>query len=168
MIERVNAIAHGKRCPKGYHYRLYQLADDRFKCSKRHAKYSRKKIKDDLRILHYFSLEISATKTAKDLRLSYPTVHNKYLQYRQEIVDVLDQDFRKLSGEIEYDESYFGGKKKVPRGRGSREKMTVFGMLERQNKIFIMFLLKPSWMRLKNMLKKAVFFIRILSDRTNR
>ena len=90
------------------------------------------------------------------------------MQYRQEIVGVFDQDLRKLSGEIECDESYFGGTKKEPRGRGSREKMIVFGMLERQNKIFIMFLLKTSWMRLKTMLKKAVFFIRILPDRTNR
>jgi len=136
MIDRINAIANGKRCPKCYHDRLYQLANDRFKCGKCHTKYSIKKIKDDLSILHYFSLEIPVTKTAKDLRLSYPTVHNKYLQYRQEIVGVLDQDFRKLSGEIKCDESYFGGKKKGPRGRGSREKMIVFGMLERQNKIF--------------------------------
>ena len=63
-------------------------------------------------------------------------VRNRYMQYRQEIVEILDQDFRKLSGEIECDESYFGGKKKDPRGRGSRGKMIVFGMLERQNKIF--------------------------------
>jgi len=41
-----------------------------------------------------------------------------------------------LSGEIECDEIYFGGKKREPGGRCSREKMIVFGMLERQNKIF--------------------------------
>jgi len=53
------------------------------------------------------------------------------MQYRQEIVGVLDQDLRKLSGEIGCDESYFGGTKNGPRGRGSRDKMIVFGMLER-------------------------------------
>ena len=31
---------------------------------------------------------------------------------------------------------YFGGKKKGPRGRGAQEKVKVFGMLERQGRIF--------------------------------
>jgi len=48
----------------------------------------------------------------------------------------LNYEFRKLSGEIECDESCFGGKKKGPRGCGAREKVKVFGMLERQGKIF--------------------------------
>jgi transposase len=135
-MEKISEIANGKRCPKCFHDRLYQLADGRFKCGKCHMKYSAKKIRDDLNILHYFSLEIPANKAAKDLRFSYPTVRNKYMQYRQEIVEVLAQDFRKLSGEIECDESYFGGKKKGLRGRGSRGKMIVFGMLERQDRIF--------------------------------
>jgi len=136
MLERINEIAHGQRCPKCSHCRLYKLADNRFKCVVCGSKYSGKKIEDDLEILHYFSLEIPANKAAKDLGFSYPMVRNRYMQYRQEIVEILDQDFRKLSGEIECDESYFGGKKKGSRGRGSRGKMIVFGMLERQNKIF--------------------------------
>ncbi|MCK4688919.1 MAG: IS1595 family transposase [Candidatus Marinimicrobia bacterium] len=136
MIEKIKEVAHGKRCPKCSHDRLYQLADGRFKCVQCNIKYSAKKIENDLQILHYFSLEIPANKAAKDLGFSYPMVRNRYMQYRQEIVEILDQDFRKLSGEIECDESYFGGKKKGPRGRGSQGKMIVFGMLEKQNKIF--------------------------------
>jgi transposase len=81
-------------------------------------------------------LEIPANKTAGDLELSYKSVRSKYMQYRQEIVEYLARRFKKLSGEIEWDESYFGGKKKGPRGRGARQKMKVFGMLERQGKIF--------------------------------
>ena len=65
MIDRINAIANGKRCPKYDHDQLYQLADNRIKYSKCHTKYSTKKIKDNLRILHHFSLEIPATKTDK-------------------------------------------------------------------------------------------------------
>ena len=105
MIDRISAITNGKRCPKCYYDRLYHLSDDRFKCSKCHTKYNAIKIKDDLRILHYFSLEIPVDKTAMDLSLSYSTVRNKYMQYRQEIVEVLDQDLCKLSGEIDCDES---------------------------------------------------------------
>jgi len=136
MLERINEIAHGQRCPKCSHCRLYKLADNRFKCIVCGSKYSGKKIEDGLEILHYFSLEIPANKTTKDLGFSYPMVRNRYMQYRQEIVEILDQDFRKLSGEIGCDESYFGGRKKGSRGRGSQGKMIVFGMLERQNKIF--------------------------------
>ena len=39
--------------------------------------------------------------------------------YRQEIYDFLCQEFKRLSGEIECDESYCGGKRKGTRGRGS-------------------------------------------------
>ena len=58
------------------------------------------------------------------------------MDYRVEIFDYLAEEFRKLSGEIECDESYFGGKKKGPRGRDAQEKVKVFGMLERQGRIF--------------------------------
>ena len=40
-----------------------------------------------------------------------------------------------LSGEIEADESYFGGKRKGKRGRGSRNKVPVFGILERNGNV---------------------------------
>ena len=40
-----------------------------------------------------------------------------------------------MSGEIEADESYFGGKRKGKRGRGSRNKVPVFGILERNGNV---------------------------------
>jgi transposase len=58
------------------------------------------------------------------------------MQYRYEILYFLNQEFKRLSGEIECDESYFGGRKKGIRGRGSRGKIKVFGMLERKGRIF--------------------------------
>ena len=36
-----------------------------------------------------------------------------------------------LEGEVEMDESYFGGKRKGKRGRGAEGKIPVFGILER-------------------------------------
>jgi len=101
-----------------------------------HLKYSPKKFSDDFAILHYFSLEIPANKTAKDLGFSYNKVRGKYMQYRQDIYNFLQQEFNKLSGEIECDESYFGGRRKGNRGRGAAGKIKVFGMLERQGKIY--------------------------------
>ncbi len=39
-----------------------------------------------------------------------------------------------FSGEIEVDESYFGGKSKGKRGRGAAGKVAVFGLLKRQER----------------------------------
>jgi len=41
-----------------------------------------------------------------------------------------------LSGEIEADESYFGGKRKGQRGRSAKGKIVVFGLLKRQGKVY--------------------------------
>ncbi len=42
----------------------------------------------------------------------------------------------KLSGEIELDESYFGGSRKGQRGREARGKSIVFGLLERDGRAY--------------------------------
>jgi len=136
MIDKVHEFIAGNECPRCGSDRLYQLSDQRYKCAFCQFKYSPDRLEQDLKVLHYFSLEIPANKAAKDLGLSYKNVRNKYMQYRHEIVIYLAKQFQKLSGEIECDESYFGGKRRGIRGRGSRGKMKVFGMLERQGKIF--------------------------------
>ena len=41
-----------------------------------------------------------------------------------------------LSGEIEVDESYFGGRRKGKRGRGAGAKTPVFGLLKRGGKVY--------------------------------
>ena len=46
-----------------------------------------------------------------------------------------EEDF--FNGEIEVDESYFGGKRKGKRGRGAKDKMPVFGLLKRGGKVYV-------------------------------
>ncbi|WP_249963679.1 IS1595-like element IS1016C2 family transposase, partial [Histophilus somni] len=41
-----------------------------------------------------------------------------------------------FDGQIELDESYFGGHRKGKRGRGATGKVAVFGLLKRQGKVF--------------------------------
>ena len=41
-----------------------------------------------------------------------------------------------LSGEVEVDESYFGGARKGKRGRGAAGKVPMFGLLKRQGKVY--------------------------------
>ncbi len=46
------------------------------------------------------------------------------------------EEKRPLLGELELDESYFGGKRKGKRGRGAAGKVAVFGILERDGKVY--------------------------------
>ena len=41
-----------------------------------------------------------------------------------------------FEGEIEADESYFGGSRKGKRGRGAADKVAVFGLLKRNGKVY--------------------------------
>ena len=54
-----------------------------------------------------------------------------YHRPREIIAYKLDQESKEfLDGEIEVDESYFGGSRKDKRGRGSAGKVPVFGLLK--------------------------------------
>ncbi|MEA1925279.1 MAG: IS1595 family transposase [Candidatus Altiarchaeota archaeon] len=126
----------GRKCIFCGSYGLYRLADKRVKCKSCRRVYSIKRLRRDLDILYHFYLEVSANKAATELDLSYNTVHNRYMFFREKIAEYLDSNFRKLSGELEIDESYFGGKRKGKRGHGALNKVVVFGILERNGKVY--------------------------------
>jgi len=127
---------HGRKCWFCSSYGLSRLADKRVWCSRCRTKYSLQKLKRDLRVLYYFYLEVSARKCAKELSLSYNTVAARYALFREAIIRHLDAEFCKLRGRIEADESYFGGKRKGNRGRGAFNKQAVFGVLERDGRVY--------------------------------
>lgn len=54
-----------------------------------------------------------------------------YLKLREIIADKLAEQTPFLSGDVEVDESYFGGHRKGKRGRGAGGKVPVFGLLKR-------------------------------------
>lgn len=70
-------------------------------------------------------------KIAAQIGLSYPTVLKAVTVIRQVLIAQSADDFELLSGEIEMDESYFGGHRKGNRGIGAAHKVPVFGILER-------------------------------------
>jgi len=88
-----------------------------------------------MQILYYFYIEVSARKTAKELNFNYRLVHRKFMQFRKKIAEYCNQEARKLNGELELDESYFGGRRKGNRGRGANNKAIAFGILERKGKV---------------------------------
>ena len=77
-----------------------------------------------------------AYKLSHDLDVSYQTVTRVYQRLREAIYHVAELEGGKLSGEIELDESYFGGRRKGKRGRGARGKSIVFGLLERDGRVY--------------------------------
>ena len=125
----------GRKCIFCDKYGLYRLADKRVKCKHCNKKYSLTQIKREMEILYYFYIEVSARKTAKELNLDYRLVHRKFMHFRKRIAEYCNQEARKLNGELELDESYFGGRRKGNRGRGANNKAIAFGILERKGKV---------------------------------
>ncbi len=58
-----------------------------------------------------------------------------YQKIRQMIAYEIDDD-SPFAGEVELDESYFGGHRKGNRGRGAGGKIPVFGILKRKGKVY--------------------------------
>jgi len=126
----------GKSCIFCDNYGLYRLSDKRVKCKHCKKKYSLRQLKRNMLVLYYFYLEISARKSSKELNLNYKTIQSRFMQFRRLIAEYCNQEAKKLNGEVEIDESYFGGKRKGNRGRGAANKTIVFGILERKGKIY--------------------------------
>lgn len=59
-----------------------------------------------------------------------------YFHRLREIIYQATEDEMPFAGEIEVDESYFGGKRKGRRGRGAAGKVPVFGLLKRGGKVY--------------------------------
>jgi len=74
---------------------------------------------------------ISAKQIQRETGVTYKTAWRMCKQVR----GMLFEDYDKMSGNVEMDESYFGGKSKGIRGRGAEGKTAVFGMVERGGKL---------------------------------
>ena len=93
--------------------------------------------KDQLRLLEFFVLQVTARSAADLVGIQANTAALFYHKIRQVIMAQLDlQAEEMLGGEIELDESYFGGARKGKRGRGAAGKMIVFGILKRGNRVY--------------------------------
>ena len=88
-------------------------------------------------LIKLFDLGISARRASTEADVSYPTALNAFGCIRYSILYHLAGTDKKLKGEIEADEAYFGGKRKGNRGRGAKNKTIVFGILERKGKVSV-------------------------------
>lgn len=70
---------------------------------------------------------ISAKQLERELGVTYKTAWRMFTQIRK----LMSENVNPLTGQVEVDESYFGGRKAGKRGRGASGKTVVMGMVER-------------------------------------
>ena len=99
-----------------------------------HCKLSKKVQK---RLLEFFVLEVTARSAADLLQIHPNSAALFYHKIRLVIEYHLNLEAKELfDGEIELDESYFGGIRKGKHGRGAGGKTAVFGLLKRNGKVY--------------------------------
>ncbi len=78
----------------------------------------------------------TTARTASSLIGVNKTTASYYFHRLRQVIAVNNDNTDLFSGEIEVDESYFGGKRKGKRGRAAAGKIPVFGLLKRGGKVF--------------------------------
>jgi transposase len=86
------------------------------------------------RLIEYFVAGTTARAAAELVGIQANTAIAFFMRLRILIASKLPS--YELSGEVEADESYFGGVRKGKRGRGAAGKVAVFGLLKRHGKVF--------------------------------
>jgi len=93
--------------------------------------------KQQLRLLEYFVLEVTARSAADIMEIQANTAILFYRKLREIIASQLAEiEHEVFDGVVELDESYFGGVRKGKRGRGAAGKVAVFGILKRGGKVY--------------------------------
>lgn len=95
------------------------------------------------RILECFANDLTAMQAGKVAGVNRNTANLWYQLFRQAIVEHQQQETPRFSGEVELDESYFGGPRRKKRahdrrrrGRGAENKVPVFGILKRDGRVY--------------------------------
>jgi transposase len=89
-------------------------------------------------LIKYFCAGVTARSAAQIAGVNRNTAILFYHKLREVIFAELEAEAPELMrGEIEVDESYFGGHRKGKRGRGAAGKVAVFGLLKRQGKVHV-------------------------------
>jgi len=94
------------------------------------------KLRHEIGILQGFYQQQPAYRLASGLGLNTKTITRVYQKLRMVFFHIAELEGTKLSGEIELDESYFGGARLGQRGRGARGKSIVFGLLGRYGMVY--------------------------------
>lgn len=95
---------------------------------------SRLTVQQQSKLIEHFVTGATARAASEVVGIQANTLIRFFMRLRQLIASNLPS--YELSGEIEEDESYFGGVRKGKRGRGAAGKVAVFGLLKRGGKVY--------------------------------
>jgi len=126
----------GRKCVFCGSFKVSRTRRGYVKCGKCAKQKSLKQQRREIAIITGFYQLQPAYRLSNDLGVEYHTVSRVYQKLRQIIYHVAELEGARMSGEIEIDESYFGGKRKGKRGRGAAGKSIVFGLLERDGRVY--------------------------------
>ncbi len=89
------------------------------------------------KLIEHFVAGTTARCAASLVGVNFKTAAYYYHRLRELIAQHQEQEaLSAFEGEIEVDESYFGGARKGQRGRGAAGKIPVFGLLKRGGKVY--------------------------------
>ena len=88
------------------------------------------------RLIEHFVAGTPARTSCLLVGVNKITATNFYHRLRLIIAERLAEEASELAGEVEVDESYFGGARKGKRGRGAAGKVPVFGLLKRGGHVY--------------------------------
>lgn len=115
---------------------------------------SRMSARQQSRLLEHFVAGTTARAAAALVGVQPNTAARFFLRLRQLIASKVPS--YQLDGEVEADESYFGGRRKGRRGRGAAGKVPVFGLLKRRGKVFTAIIPDASTDTLMNIIEEKV------------
>jgi transposase len=127
---------NSRKCVFCGSFKTVKTARGYVKCLLRGKQKSMTKLRREIAILQGFYRQQPAYRLASDLGLDAKTITRVYQRLRIALFHTAELEGAKLSGQIELDESYFGGVCKGPRGRGAKGKSIVFGLLERDGRVY--------------------------------
>jgi len=104
----------------------------------KYCKLSRNK---QVELIKYFVAGTTARTAGELSGIHRNTAIRFFHKLREKIAIKQQMEVEQFCGKIELDESYFGGRRKGKRGRGSAGKVAVFGILKRGGKVYTQIIL---------------------------
>jgi transposase len=109
------------------------------------------------KLIEHFVAGATGRCAAELVGVNFKTACYYFQRLRELIADQTEREANEVfAGEIEVDESYFGGHRKGNRGRGASGKVPVFGLLKRGGKVYTKIILDASSATLVPIIEKKV------------
>lgn len=135
-------------CPVCKYRVVWKLRDGRFKCKRCNYRFNdftgtylgklNILINEICHVLYLFVLGVPAYRMKDYIDVSLKTIQKVFTTIRQAIYDQTLNELKEadVSGEVEIDETMFGGRRAGKRGWGASGKQMIFGLYQRNGKVF--------------------------------